>query len=117
MSHSTKSKSTSVEKKTVVNLINGYAESYQLKEKENWRLQKKIADLEVCLNINKKIIDEIINNSNLDDKAKTCINLLRAENVELSKQLKCLEKSLEDSSIKVNKLKILLFRSLSLKVE
>lgn len=104
MSHSTKNKSTSVEKKTVINLINNYAESYQQKEIENGRLFKKIADLETCLNINKKMIDEMINNTNLEEKSRTCISLLQAENKELRKQTERIEKLFADSSLKVNPL-------------
>lgn len=101
MAHSTKNKSTSVEKKTVVSLINSYAESYQLKEVENGRLLKKIGDLEICLNINKKMIDELMNNSGWDEKSRACLSLLQKENKELQRQMKSNEKQLSDTNLKV----------------
>ena len=71
------------EKKTIIKLLNNYADSYQLLKDENMSLENEIKDLRLNIKINKEIISELLNSSNSkfnENKLKTIILKLNNEN-------------------------------------
>ena len=103
------------EKKTIIKLLNNYADSYQLLKDENMSLENEIKDLRLNIKINKEIISELFNSSNSkfnENKLKTIIlklnnenNLLYAQCEKISKEkLKLRNKLLKQDEINENRI-------------
>ena len=103
------------EKKTIIKLLNNYADSYQLLKDENMSLENEIKDLRLNIKINKEIISELLNSSNSkfnENKLKTIIlklnnenNLLYAQCEKISKEkLKLRNKLLKQDEINENRI-------------
>ena len=68
-----------IETKTVLKLLNSYAESYNLLDKENKSLRQYISDLSTNLKVSKQIIDTFIS-KNSESKYQSIILNLQKEN-------------------------------------
>ena len=68
-----------IETKTVLKLLNSYAESYNLLDKENKSLRQYISDLSTNLKVSKQIIDTFISKSS-ENKYQSIILNLQKEN-------------------------------------
>ena len=68
-----------IETKTVLKLLNSYAESYNLLDKENKSLRQYISDLSTNLKVSKQIIDTFISKSS-ENKYQSIILNLQNEN-------------------------------------
>lgn len=85
--------------KTIIKLLNVYAERYSLIEEENKQLKNTIKDLTSNLQINKEIIQTFIENSSITDKSKKVILQQKNENTFLSS----INKKLNDDILNLNK--------------
>lgn len=91
----TSPRNKSVDKKTVIKLINSYAESYKIIEEENKRLKNQVKDLSENLKVNKALIISLSNSSlKPEDKSTHIITeysnqleILFEKNKQLSKQI------------------------------
>ena len=85
-------------KKTAIKLVNQYADSYKIVEKENKLLSQEIQDLKMSLQISKTMITDLLSNLKLNLKEKSIIDGLKQEIDLLSKSLDYYKK--ENSEIK-----------------
>lgn len=85
--------------KTIIKLLNIYAERYCLIEEENKQLKDTIRDLTSNLQINKQIIQTFIENSSIADKSKKMLLQQKDENSLLSS----INKKLNDDILNLNK--------------
>lgn len=85
--------------KTIIKLLNIYAERYCLIEEENKQLKDTIRDLTSNLQINKQIIQTFIENSSITDKSKKMLLQQKDENTLLSS----INKKLNDDILNLNK--------------
>ena len=103
-------KDKNIETVTVLKLLNSYADSYKILDKENKSLKQYISDLKTNLKVSKQIIDTFIS-KNSETKYKTIILNLQNENKtnskineELTKKNFSLEKELNKLNQVITKL-------------
>ena len=103
-------KDKNIETVTVLKLLNSYADSYKILDKENKSLKQYISDLKTNLKVSKQIIDTFIS-KNSETKYKTIILNLQNENKtnskineELTKKNFSLEKELNKLNQIITKL-------------
>lgn len=92
----------SIDKKSVVKLINRYAESYKIKEAENSFLASQSQDLRSNLTIKAEIINTLISQLSLDEKMSQVYELMNTEIVSLRHQVEELTLNLEEAKNKVS---------------
>ena len=103
-------KDKNIEAMTVLKLLNSYADSYKILDKENKSLKQYISDLKTNLKVSKQIIDTFIS-KNSETKYKTIILNLQNENKinskineELTKKNFSIEKELNKLNQVITKL-------------
>ena len=100
-----------IETKTVLKLLNSYAESYNLLDKENKSLRQYISDLSTNLKVSKQIIDTFISKSSENKYQSIILNLQKENKMNsetnelLTKKILELQKEIYKYKEIINKLK------------